>query len=161
VLVAHGLDPTLFPQSPRLAANLAGAEGLLCGDFDTSVNFLSFVIYIETQSTEFLFHLQHLELVLGHQWIQILAEPPDDFEPAVVMGEAPWHHCVPDVTLNVEPRGPTLDQFMLKFFAHLAASSGLQKARDAQIPTRGGDQHDHRVLRLLKLFQDLQCFLQR
>src|ERR1700721_3392267 len=31
MLVAHGLDPTVFPQFPPLAANLAGMEGLGIG----------------------------------------------------------------------------------------------------------------------------------
>jgi hypothetical protein len=38
MLVAQSLDPTVFPQSPGLAANLAGMEGLLYGGFDALVN---------------------------------------------------------------------------------------------------------------------------
>jgi hypothetical protein len=38
MLVAQGLDPTVFPQFPRLAANLAGMEGLVLGGFDALTN---------------------------------------------------------------------------------------------------------------------------
>jgi hypothetical protein len=52
---------------------LAGAEGFLCDDSDTSVNILSFVIYIETQAAKLFLYLQHFELVPGYQRLQVFA----------------------------------------------------------------------------------------
>jgi hypothetical protein len=36
--IAQGLSQTIFPQFPRLPANLAGMEGLLSGDADSLAN---------------------------------------------------------------------------------------------------------------------------
>jgi hypothetical protein len=42
--------------------------------------------------------------------LQVVAEPPDDIEPAVVMFEAPWHRRVANVALGLEPRRISLLQ---------------------------------------------------
>jgi hypothetical protein len=112
--------PTVFPQFARLAANLASAKRLVCGDSDTLANgFMPTTIYVKAQSAKFLLHLQDFKLgsacflEFGNQRFQVLAEPPHDGEPSVVMSEAPWHQCVLDVAPGVEPSGPSLDQTLL------------------------------------------------
>jgi hypothetical protein len=121
MLVAQGLDPTVFPQSAGLTANLAGMEGLLYGGFDALVNGVIRMVHMDTQPAKLLFHLQHFKLAsaclleFGDQRFQILAEPHQYVEPAIVIREAPGHRCVPYVTRGVEPTGPTLNQTLLKF----------------------------------------------
>ena len=60
--VAHGLDPTVFPQFARLTANLAGMEGLLYGGFDALVNGVIRMVHMDTQPAKLLFHLQYFKL---------------------------------------------------------------------------------------------------
>ena len=105
MLVAQGLDPTIFPQCSRLTANLASAEGLVCGDSDALANgFIPTTVHIEAQTAKFLLHLQYFKLAsacssleFSYQWLQVLAQPPQDVEPAVVVREALWHQGVPYV----------------------------------------------------------------
>jgi hypothetical protein len=80
VLAAQGLDPTVFPQLARLAANLAGAEGFLCSGSDALANSSVIpTVHVKAQPAKFLLHLQHFELAssllleLGDQWFQVLA----------------------------------------------------------------------------------------
>jgi hypothetical protein len=112
---AQGLDPTMLPQCSRLPADLAGMEGLLYGGFEAVANSIIRIVHINSQPAKLFLHLQHFKLAaaclleFGDQRFQILTEPPEYIEPAIVMGEAPRHRCVSGVTLGVEPRGPTLD----------------------------------------------------
>src|SRR6202043_1205862 len=89
MFIAECLDAPCFPQCPRLPADLAGMEGLVCGDSDTLANgFLPTTVHIKSQPAKLLFHLQHFKLAstflleFGDQRFQILAKPPQDIEPA-------------------------------------------------------------------------------
>src|ERR1700733_15488492 len=120
MLVAQSLDPTVFPQCSRLAANLASAKRLVCGDSDAAANrFIPTTVHVKTQAAKFFFHLQHFELAsslpleLGDQWFQVLAKPPEDIEPPVTVLEAPSHRCMAKVAPGVEPSRPTLDESLL------------------------------------------------
>jgi hypothetical protein len=61
--VTQGLDPTVFPQFPRLAANLAGMEGLLYGGKDALANgVIPTTVHVKAQAAKFLLHLQDFKL---------------------------------------------------------------------------------------------------
>jgi hypothetical protein len=91
-------------------------KGLVCGDSDALANgLIPTTVHVEAQAAKLLFHLQHFKLAaacllkFGNQRFQILTEPPEYVEPAIVMSEAARHRRVSDVAANVEPPGPTLD----------------------------------------------------
>ena len=66
MLVAQSLDPTILPQSSRLAADFTGAERFLYGGFDALADsFFLPTVHVKAQPTEFLFHLQHFKLASG------------------------------------------------------------------------------------------------
>jgi hypothetical protein len=56
------LIQSTFPQIPRLAANLAGTEGLLFGGFDVLANCVIGIIHLEAQTAKFLLHLQDFKV---------------------------------------------------------------------------------------------------
>jgi hypothetical protein len=61
--VTQGLDQTIFLQFPRLAANLASAEGLVCGDSDALANgVIPTTVHVKAQAAKFLLHLQDFKL---------------------------------------------------------------------------------------------------
>ena len=63
MLVAQGLDPTVFPQCSRLTANLASAKGLVCGASDALTNgVIPTTVHVKAQAAKFLFHLQDFKL---------------------------------------------------------------------------------------------------
>src|ERR1035437_2094169 len=119
MLVTQGLNPTAFPPFSRLAANLAGAEGLPFGGFEASANGVIRMSHVDAQLAKFLFHLQYFKLVsgclleFGDQRFQVLAQPPEDVEPAIAVAEAERHQCVSNVAFELEPPRPTPDQLLL------------------------------------------------
>src|ERR1035437_3827614 len=119
MLVTQGLNPPAFPPFSRLAANLAGAEGLPFGGFEASANGVIRMSHVDAQPAKFLFHLQYFKLVsgclleFGDQRFQVLAQPPEDVEPAIAVAEAERHQCVSNVAFELEPPRPTPDQLLL------------------------------------------------
>jgi hypothetical protein len=119
MLVTQGLNPTAFPPFSRLAANLAGAEGLPFGGFEASANGVIRMSHGDAQLAKFLFHLQYFKLVsgclleFGDQRFQVLAQPLEDVEPAIAVAEAERHQCVSNVAFELEPPRPTPDQLLL------------------------------------------------
>ena len=68
-------------------------------------------VHINTQPAKLLFHLQHFKLTaaclleFGDQRFQVLAEPPEYVEPAIVIREAARHRCVRMSPLVLNQRG--------------------------------------------------------
>lgn len=62
MLVAQGLNQTVFTQFSRLPAYLASMEGLLDGGLDATANGVIPVLHMDAQPAKLLLHLQHLEL---------------------------------------------------------------------------------------------------
>jgi len=139
-------NQTIFPQFPRLTADFAGMEGFLYGSFDTLANGVVRLISVDAQPTKLLFHLQDFKLEPGllfqfrEQRLQVCAESPNNLEPAIIVSEAQSHSCVAKIALGIEPRGPLLDQLLLKFLVHmrlLPACRTLSVAHEPRRTNRG------------------------
>src|ERR1035438_7904789 len=114
VLVAQGLNQTIFPQFPRLTADFAGMEGLLYGGKDALANgVIPTTVHVKAQAAKFLFHLQDFKLAssllleFGDQRLQVCAESPNNLEPAIIVSEAQSHSCVAKIALGIEPKRAT------------------------------------------------------
>src|ERR1019366_3503949 len=119
MLVAQGLNPTVFPPFSRLAADFTGGEGLQFCCFDAPANGVAPMVDAEAQAAKLLLDLQHLKRVsclffdFGDKRFQVLAQPPEDVEPAIAVAEAVRHQCVSNVAFELEPPRPTPDQLLL------------------------------------------------
>jgi hypothetical protein len=72
MLIAQSPNPSVFPQCSRLTANLASAEGLVCGDFDALANgFIPTTVRVKAQAAKFLLYLQDLKLGSGRPLISM------------------------------------------------------------------------------------------
>jgi hypothetical protein len=84
MLLTQGFDPTAFPPSSWLTANLASTEGFQFCDFNAIPNGVIRMIDVEAQAAELLFYLQYFKrasgrrLELVHERFQLLAESPED-----------------------------------------------------------------------------------
>ena len=116
-----------FSVAPRLAAHFASAKGFQFADLDALQDGVCPVIDVEPQAAEFLFGLLDLKrasgcfLGLHNERLQVFAQPPHDVEPAVAVGKAICHSGLALISRDVEPRRPTLHQFLFQFFLHVCS----------------------------------------
>ena len=124
MVTAHRSNAVAFPPLPRLAAHFTSAQRFRLGGLDPLQDGVRPMTEVEPQATEFLFDLQDFERVSGcflgfrNERLQVLAQPPHDVEPAIAMGKAIRHSGLALIAYDVEPRPPTLHQFLFQFFSH-------------------------------------------
>ena len=114
MVVAAGPDPAVLPPPSWLAADLAGEERLLPGGVDALPDGVRAVARVDAQPAALLPHPDYRKGLAAfpprflHQRLQVCEEPPENVKPAVAVLEP----------LDVEPRGPVLEQLSLQFLVH-------------------------------------------
>src|SRR5580700_8295356 len=97
-----------FTPFPRLAANLASAGGFHLACHNALINGIAVMTHDEAQCPELLLDLHYREarsgllLKLRDHWLQVGAQPPKDFKPAVAALESERHLGVAGITVHAK-----------------------------------------------------------